>query len=204
MKKKKDIYFIILFLIIVSISFAYLFQASYAKYKRQIEGNADATVANWNIKVNTETINNKSVLTNSIIPTIDSNQYIKSGVIAPGSTGYFTLTIDATEADVDFSYEISGAVHEDTPLNDLVVTEYSQGGARIPYNSANKITGDITKNTPSTTITIYFKWDDNALTETMDNQDDTEYAIDPDNATTKIKVSIKFTQKPIATQTPNP
>lgn len=201
MKKKKDIYFIIIFLVIVSISFIYLFQSSYAKYKRQIEGNVDTTVASWNIKVNNETINNKSELTNYITPTIDTNQYIKSGVIAPGSTGFFLLTIDATNADVDFSYEISGTVHEDTPLNDLIITEYEQNGSRLQYNSTNKITGDIQKNTTSTTIKVYFKWNDDTATETMDNQEDTEYAIDPNNTTTKIKVTIKFTQK---NPTPNP
>ena len=87
MEDKKDIRFILVFIIIVSISFTYLFQTAYAKYKKQIEGNTESTIAGWNIKVNNETINNKSVLTNYIIPVYDSNQYVKADVLAPGSKG---------------------------------------------------------------------------------------------------------------------
>ena len=107
MENKKDLRFIIIFIVIVGISLLYLAQASYAKYRRQIDGNVEATVAQWNIKVNNELINNKSVLTNDIIPYLESNPYIKENVIAPGGTGYFDLSIDGTEVDVDFTYQIT-------------------------------------------------------------------------------------------------
>lgn len=195
MKNKKDIRFIIIFIIIVTVSLMYLFQASYAKYKREILGNTNSTIASWNIKVNNESINNKTVLTNYITPTYDTNQYVKSGVLAPGSTGYFELVINALEVDVDFNYEISGEVNQDTPLNDLIITRYEQGGVVSNYNSTDKITGEIQKNSNNTTIKVYFKWNDDVATETMNNKQDTDYAIDPDNQQTKIKVTIKFTQK---------
>ncbi len=194
MKKKSDLRFIIIFIIIAGISLLYLFQASYAKYRRQIEGNVEATIASWNIKVNNESINNKTVLTNTIVPVIDSNTYVKSNVIAPGSTGYFDLIINAQEVDVDFNYEISGSIHEDTPLSDLIITEYEINNVRTTYNETNKITGTLQKNTGNTSIRIYFKWNDDT-TENMNNKQDTDYAIDATHQPTKIKVTIKFTQK---------
>ena len=193
---KKDIRFLILFIVIVAFSILYLFQSSYAKYRKQVSAEMTTTIASWNIKVNTENINNKTTLTNSIIPTLDSNQYIKSGVIAPGSTGHFEVVINAEEVDVDFTYEIESAVDEDTPLTDLTFTGYKIGtGAVQTFSGANTtITGNITKNTGNTTITVYFTWNDSA-TNLMDNQDDTEYAIDEDHENTNIIVSIHFTQR---------
>ena len=194
MKKRNDLIFITIFIVVVSISLLYLFQASYAKYKRQINANASARVASWNIKVNNETINNKSVLTNEITPVITSDTYVKEGVIAPGSKGYFDLTINASEVDVDFNYEISFGVKEETPLLDLVVTEYEMNGTKITYDEENGITGEIQKNTGNTSIRVYFEWDDSA-TNQMNNKDDTDYAINSSYTNTKIKVNIKFNQK---------
>ena len=194
MMKKKDIQFIIIFTFIVTISLLYLSKVSYAKYRKQVEANTAATVASWNIKVNNESINNKSILTNYITPTFDTNQYVKSGVLAPGTTGYFDIVIDALLVDVDFSYEISGSIHKDTPLNDLIITQYEQNGIQSIYNDTDKITGEVQKNTANTSIRVFFKWNDDE-TETMNNQQDTAYAINPNNQQTKIKVNIKFNQK---------
>lgn len=194
MKNKKDIQFIIVFIIVAFVSLLYLSKASYAKYKKQVEANVETTVAAWNIKVNNETINNKTVLTNYITPTFDANQYVKSGVLAPGSTGYFEIVINAAQVDVDFSYEISGTVHEDTPLNDLIITRYQQNGVTQNYDSVNKITGNIQKNSGNTSIIVYFKWNEDS-NETMNNQQDTAYATNSNYQQTKIKVTLKFNQR---------
>lgn len=195
MKKKNDMMFILVFAVIVGISLLYLSQASYAKYRRKIDATLNAQVANWNIKVNNETINNKTVLNNTIQPSIVENAYVKDGTIAPGTTGYFDIVINAEDCDVDFSYEITGAADEDTPLLDFVITEYEIGGVRNPYSDVAKITGEKEKNSGDTSVRVYFKWNDDPETEEMDNQEDTEYAISDTNQNTKIKVSIKFTQK---------
>ena len=194
MKEKKDFQFVIAFLLIVIISLLFLLRESYAKYRKQVEVDTTATIASWNIKVNNESINNKSVLTSFITPTFDTNQYVKAGVLAPGSTGYFDVVIDATLVDVDFTYTIFGSVHEDTPLDDLVITQYEKSGVRYNYDDTNGITGEIQKNTASTTIRIFFEWNDDTG-QTMNNLDDTAYAIDEDNQLTKIKLEISFNQK---------
>ncbi|MBQ8132496.1 MAG: hypothetical protein IJ193_08400 [Bacilli bacterium] len=193
-KKKNDIIFIIIFIIVVGFSLFYLSQASYAKYRRKLEGRLDATIASWNIKVNNEEIKNKTTLTNSITPVFETNEFVKEGVIAPGSTGYFDLTINAEEVDVDFNFQVTSEVDEETPLLDLIFTEYEIDGVKTSFQDEGIITSTLTKNTGDTEIRVYFKWNDDA-TNQMDNQADTEYAINEDYKDTKIKVTIHFTQK---------
>lgn len=194
MKKKSDFKFIIIFILIVGVSLFYLFQSSYAKYKKRLDGEVQARIANWKIKVNNEIINNKRVLENEITPTFDSNEFIKNGVIAPGSTGYFDLTINAEDVDVDFTYTVSCGVDENTPLSDLIITAYEINGVRTELTNDNVVTDTITKNSPDKTIRYYIKWNDDE-TNTMDNQADTEYAIDENNEFTKIKIELTFNQK---------
>ena len=194
MKRNNDLKFLIIFIIVVAISLLYLSQASYAKYRKQVTGRMDATVASWNILVNNEDIKNKTTLTNSITPVFDSNQYVKTGVIAPGSTGYFDITIDATNVDVDFTYEIQSSVDETTPLEDIVFTKYEKDGVEGAFTQTGKITDEKQKNTGTTSLRIYFKWNDDS-TNNMDNQEDTEYASTTAYANTKIKIVIHFAQK---------
>lgn len=194
MNKKDDIAFIIISIIITVLSLIYLSQASYAKYRRQATGNVTASIASWNIVINNETINNKTSLTSSITPTFDANPYVKEDSLAPGSTGYFDITINAEEVDVDFTYTITCAVNENTPLEDITFTSYEINGTSHNFVTAGVVTGNLLKNSSDTEIRIHFKWNDDA-TNTMSNQDDTEYAIDEDNANTQIDVTIHFTQK---------
>ena len=192
---KNDKKFIIIFIIIVMFCFYYLFQSSYAKYRKKLDGSVQTRIASWLIKVNNENIENKDTLTNEIIPIYDENEYVNDGVIAPGSTGYFELTINAENVDVDFTYEITTLVDESTPLEDLVLTGYELNGTRHNYEEGSKtVTGDLEKNTRDTNLKIFFKWNDDN-TNTMNNQADTEYAIDEDNEITKINVAIHFIQK---------
>ncbi|MBP5678883.1 MAG: hypothetical protein J6X28_03550 [Bacilli bacterium] len=195
MKKKNDVYFLVLFTVIVGITLMYMFQSSYAKYRRQTETTVQARVASWNLKVNNEDISSSTTLTNSITPTIDSNPYVKAGTIAPGSSGYFDIIIDATNVDVDFTYTVTGEVDDDTPLEDLIIKNYKvNNGSTTAYNSTTGIVGDIPMNTSRTTIRMYFEWNDSA-TNTMDNQEDTAYAQEDDYIDTEVNITIHFEQK---------
>ena len=91
MKKRNDSLFIVVFIVVVGISLLYLFQTSYAKYRRTNDVNVQARIASWDIQINNESIINQTTLTNTITPTIDTNQHVKSGMIAPGSTGSFEI-----------------------------------------------------------------------------------------------------------------
>ena len=142
-----------------------------------------------------ETIKNKSTLEQEIIPVFDKNDYIKEDVLAPGSTGYFDLLINAEKVDVDFIYEIS-EVKNSSSLTDLKITSYelNDSGTKMPYDGTTKLTGELLKNTPDTKIRLYFGWDDNEKTQAMNNAEDTAYA-QKTNVKANMILSLHFIQK---------
>ena len=194
--KKKDLKFIILFIVLVSCCLLYLFQSSYAKYRRQINGSVSSDIASWNIKVNGEDIANKKTLTTTIEPTFLESENTKEGVIAPGVTGYYTITIDASDVDVNFLCSIHSDVSVDSNVVDLktlsyVVNPVSDNDEKLTYSADTGIVQQISKNTNQTVFRIYIQWDDEA--GTMDNQADTEAATN-DNTKALMNVTLQFSQ----------
>ena len=194
----KDIRFILIFIFIVYLSFIYLFQTSLAKYRKQVTGNIDLQIAKWNIKINDEDVENKSVLTNNIIPVFEGNEYTKDSVIAPGSKGYCDIIIDATNVDVDFTYELGISIGEENQISDLRTSGYTINPTDTTEDvvtelSGEAIKGEIAHNTNQTKIRLYFEWYDEA-DNNMDNKTDTDVAID-ENSKAVIAASIRFSQK---------
>ena len=195
MKKelKKDLRFIIIFILVVTISFIYLFQSTYAKYKKQVNSNVNSTIASWNIKINNETINNKKTLTNSITPTFYENEYVKENTLAPGIKGYFDINIDSSKVDVDFNYEVNAVLNNSTNLTDFKITDYELNDSGTKQNfSTTGISNSLPKNTKNTKIRFYIEWIDDD-TNVMNNIEDTTYATNHDDV--KYVLTIKFTQK---------
>lgn len=194
--KKKDLKFIILFIVLVSCCLLYLFQSSYAKYRRQINGSVSSDIASWNIKVNGEDIANKKTLTTTIEPTFLETENTKEGVIAPGVTGYYTITIDASDVDVNFLCSIHSDVSVDSNVVDLktlsyVVNPVSDNDEKLTYSADTGIVQQISKNTNQTVFRIYIQWDDED--GTMDNQADTEVATSG-NSKALMNVTLQFSQ----------
>lgn len=172
MTKKRILVFILFCLV-----FIFLFQEAYAKYRKYATVKVDNTVAKWNIKINNETIGNKTTLTNHITPTITSSNYVKDNVLAPGSTGYFDIVIDATDADVSFTYDINISKYDMYTINDLNIYAYSVNDFSTTTTVTDgNVSGTIQHNTATTTIRIYFNWLDDG-TDTMNNQTDTTVAV---------------------------
>lgn len=193
----KDIKFIIIFIAIVSVAFVYLGQTSLAKYRKQTSAEINVNIAEWNIIVNNETINNKTVLTQAIVPSFTGNEYTKDSVIAPGSIGYCDIVINASKVDVDFIYELSTNIPQESSIPDLKITGYiinptATNTTEIPYDESTPITGEIKKNSGNNTIRIYIKWEEE--NGTMNNQQDTAVAIDSDSKAL-ISANLKFHQK---------
>lgn len=187
-RKKRILVFILLCLV-----FIFLFQEAYAKYRKYASVQVDNTVAKWNIKINNELIGNKTTLTNHITPTITSSNYVKENVLAPGSTGYFDVNIDATDADVNFTYDIDIAKYDTDTIDDLNIYAYAINDFTTTYNvSDGTIGGTIQHNTASTTIRIFFKWIDDG-TDTMNNQADTNVALN-NASNANILVTFHLTQ----------
>lgn len=194
MNKKK----LILSMIIIFICIAYLFTSSYAKYKKDVEGDSKMDIAKWNIKVNDEFITNKSKLTNNITPTFIGNEYINSSLIAPGIEGYYDINIDATNVDTNFDYKIVSIVSDNSSVKDLITTGYTinpdENESITNYNNDTGITGTIIKKTSSTKFRIYIKWNDDNDTQSMDNKEDTNVGTN-DASTCIMNVQFKFIQK---------
>lgn len=193
--KRKDLQFLILFVVVVSCSFIYLFQSSYAKYRRAVSGEVSGDIAQWNITVNNEDISNKKTLSTVISATFPESEYNKEGVIAPGVEGYYTINLDASQVDVPFECNIFSDVSPDSSVSDLKTLSYEVNPTtsenKIDYSSDTGIVRQIQRNTKQTIFKIYLKWDDE--TGTMDNQTDTSVGVDS-NSKALMKVTLHFSQ----------
>ncbi len=193
--KKKDFRFILFFIIIVGCCLIYLFQSSYAKYRRGTSGNVEADVAGWHIKVNGEDIMNQKTLTTTIEPVFLESENHSEGVIAPGVEGYYLITIDASEVDVPFLCQITSDVSDESSIVDLKTFAYEVNPTdvenRLDYSSDTGIVQQFPKNPDVITFKIYLIWDDD--TGVMDNQADTEVGVS-DDSKALMKVSLHFTQ----------
>lgn len=196
MTRKKDLRFIIFFVVIASFCLLYLFQSSYAKYRKQINGQVQSSIANWNIKVNDEDIANKKTLEGQIIPVFAGGENSASGVIAPGVEGYYTITIDASDVDVSFRLTVHSDVSSESSITDLKTLTYSINPTstteeKLTYSPDTGIVQDIPRNSKKFVIRVYLKWDDD--TGSMDNSADTDVALD-DNSQALMNVKIHFSQ----------
>ena len=179
--------FFIIFVTIVQI---------YAKYHSTTQGISSLTIANWNILVNDSSIKSNTDISNSIVPVFPGTEHIAENIIAPTAEGYFDLNLDFTHADVSFKYEITLAADENSSVTDLVATGYSiDGSEKINFENYNDpITEIIPLSSESKTrkIRVYIMWNDNADSQTMNNDADTLSTTSENPAL--FHVNISFTQ----------
>lgn len=168
--KKKIIFFIALMSLFYCITFM---QDTFAKYISSATENAELTIARWSILINNQDVVNESNFTDTISPVFAGTTNIKNDVIAPTAEGYFELTLNGENTDVSFQYSI-GIDTTDCAVEDLVIKSYTIDGTTYTFNG-NNVVGNILLNDTSRTKTIRFnvEWNDDALTEKMDNAEDT-------------------------------
>ena len=191
--KKKIIITLTFLSLILCLFFTY---ESYAKYISSTSEEANMQIARWRILVNNKDIRNESTTNAIITPIFEGNDNIASNIIAPTSTGYFDLIIDASQADVSFKYKIILSVNENSSVKELIATSYQiNTGEKISLTKDNQvIEGTIihADNINTLTIRVYIIWDDSE-NATMDNTADTEVTKDSNN-TAKFNVNLTFTQ----------
>lgn len=199
MKKidKKDLKFIIVFIVVLACSFTYLYQSSYAKYRKRVTADVGLTVAKWTIKINNEDIRNNKQLTNKLVPEFEESEYTKANVLAPGSKGYCDIVIDSTNVDVNFEIKLLATVPDTSSIVDLRVTDYiinpsDTNTEKITYNE-EEINISVVHNTPQTVVRLFIKWDDDPNTQQMDNEADTNAAVDTTSEAI-IEINTNFTQ----------
>lgn len=200
MKKmdKKDLKFIIVFIVVLACSFTYLYQSSYAKYRKRVTTDMDLNVAKWTIKINNEDIKNNKKLTNKLVPEFEESEYTKANVLAPGSKGYCDIVIDSSNVDVNFEISLIAKVPPESAIVDLRVTDYiinpsDANTNKETYTELQEINIPVVHNTPQTVIRLFIKWDDDPTTQKMDNEADTNAAVNT-SSEALIEINTNFTQ----------
>ena len=197
-------------LLLISCSFCLSFMSNtYSRYVAGTTGNIDMLFAKWQILVNDQDIANQNNASIQFTPTINTNDNIKDNTFAPTSEGYFDISIDPSNVDVSFQYNVSLTVNADD-IPDLMVTRYAildsdyQEGDTIDYTtlSSDTITNSMIFDRETQdfafepfTVRIYFEWIDGEG-ETMDNDDDTLVAINAleDDISFTVSANITFEQ----------
>lgn len=181
-KNIKNVLGILICLVLIS-GMAWFIGDTYAKYRDQINGQTNANMARWNIKVNTEEIKGKNSLTAPITAYFPATDYTAAGVIAPGSRGYFDIVIDSSEVDVAFDYTITCTASADSVIDDIQIVGYKidpQGlddMTDISTITGGSVTGVVPVNAITTTIRVFIEWYDGSG-ENMNNQTDTQTVLD--------------------------
>jgi len=187
---------------------------TYSRYVADTTGNLKIAFAQWQILVNNDDITNNTTSSVVLNPIIDENKYVESNKLAPSSSGYFDISIDPTNVDVAFNYEITLKVVNDN-IPDLVISKYAildknyKENDAITYNNIenNKIHGSldleeiasgtdeiIQSNFEPFVIRVFFEWYE-GTSEKMDDEDDTLIATSSDDNQLEISAEIKFEQK---------
>ncbi len=186
--KRKIIFFLSLLSLFYCVS---LMQETYAKYVSSASANASLTVARWNILVNNQDILNNSNFSGTITPMFEGTTHIKNGIIAPTAEGYFDIVINGTNTDVSFDWTVTLNTASTNTITDLVITKYSIDGVDYTYSGPFTRRILLNDNNKTKTVRVYVKWNDDALTETMDNEDDTAATV---NGIASMEVSVNVIQ----------
>lgn len=165
---------LLIFLFIIAIMLSSY--SSYSKYTSRNISSSNSKVAVWSIKVNSENIANKSILTNNLqFNIINNSEYIAQNKFAPSSEGYFDIIIDTSETEVAVSYNINIKLESVSSIQgcNLVGYEEITDTNIVPTNipadlnivTNNQISGTIllseNSNEQVEKFRIYLKWDDN-------------------------------------------
>ena len=123
---------------------------TYARYMSQEKGTGNAYIANWAFQIDKNGEQTKNVTLRNTV----SKQTLVNGKIAPGTSGEFSITLDATGSDVGVDYTLVFIDEKNKPEN----ITFTYNGK--DYKSLNEI-GDIKGNigiTNDRTKTILIKW----------------------------------------------
>lgn len=174
-----------------------LIQDTYAKYISSAGANSNFAIARWSFIVNEQDVLANNDFSNTITPVFDQNSNISDGVIAPTSTGYFDITIDSTDVGVAFDEVISLSNGENNTVSDLVFIGYKKNnGETISLNNTNTATINNTHllndSVTVNTYRFFIMWNDDSLTENMDNEADTEAS---QTGEASVSVNLHFIQR---------
>ena len=159
-KHKMRIFYIIIF---ITIAIIVIIGGTHAKYSGLSSGTGTIQVANWNIRINGESIlANQNTITNDLNLIIDTSPM--DGIIRNGDTGYFDIVINPTGTEVNSDYEINlSFLKSNVASTDMQFTHYSfDNGTNKTSLQNNTITGTFNINSlNSVTCRVYWEWTGN-------------------------------------------
>ena len=160
---------------------------AYSRYRTISNGAGTATVAKWSFKVNGST---ESIDDIDLADTMETNDTVTSGKIAPGTQGKFELELDGSGSEVAIEYTINlNLTDKPQNLNFYADSGYSQ---KIEASEgAVTITGEIQLAEIETPVTktIYWKWP----YQTGTTEEEIEENDDEDTADSGKKVTMNIT-----------
>ncbi len=194
MKNYVKKFFIILTIIMICFTI-YLISKTYAVFYSEGQADLNMKLAIWDIKVNNQDITKGTIKDFAITDfNIIQNNNVKSGKIAPGTSGSFDILIDPTDTQVSIRYDLSidsdkleeyqiqiDSISEISNSNKLTKTGKNTYTGIIPLS---KINGNYNND-----IRIVFKWDNNEA----NNEKDTNIA-SVANSKTNIPITLTFSQ----------
>jgi hypothetical protein len=190
MKGNKKILAIAVLLLLIAVSYT-----TYAIYKTSVAGNAEVTAAKWEVAFK----NGATALENNYTLTLEgadcTNNHVAEGKIAPGATCTKEITLDASQAEGDVTYDVTvgtvtaekgGSPVETTGANAFTATLENESGestGTIAYNAGTK----------TATLTLTVAW---AGTENAQTVDPKDTALS--GATIKVPATLTAKQVPVS------
>ena len=189
--KKRVLFVLACFWIIISFL---LIRTTYAKYLTSVDASADVGIATWNVVINNQDIITSSNFSTNLSLEVPETAYHIEDYIVPGSIGYFDIVVDPQDVTIPFEYSITAEADILNDIDDIEVIGYSLNGNNnvITYlnNENTEISNTVYPTSESSSIRVYVQWiDDN--TEALDDDDDTEIALDEGKAVVRVNVLVE-------------
>lgn len=159
-KKSKYIIALLLIALVTSVSFF-----TYAKYISNATGTSTATIAKWAVKLNDNSLDNVTKSFNLPISWA-TNSHVKSGTVAPGSTGTATVELDPTGTEVQLKYTVnidtSALSGTGISITDVTVDGNTLGTSGDRSEVIFLPTGGVMGNDQKRSIVISLAWTDDS------------------------------------------
>ena len=106
--------------------------------------------------------------------------------------GYFDLVVDTSEVNLAVRYTVTCTIPEDSDIPDAKIVGYSFPGQQnyITYidSTQNSVSSSSAASVNTNTIRIYVSWNDDSHTETLNDSQDTQIALNSGKALVNVNV----------------
>ncbi len=152
-----------------------VFADTLALFENNGTGEANFDIGKWIIKISDVTITGEQVQDIVIDSfTYANNANVAPGRIAPGSSAYFDLIVDATDCDVAVKYDITFNFDEMEYASNINFSVSQTGGNSVVRTGVNTYSGVIDLNTiragDVVTLRINATWENDPLYDTNDTE----------------------------------